>query len=153
MNIPEWISAGCAILTIVGSLIAWWRSNLSKRAKEKSECVRFADERTYENAVKHREAVEKVAQGLKPVLPDIDLHLEWIDRDAGRLILRNTGTLPVTINKIANDLDNDFAVNFPIILDSGMGKMIYYEPSLASETVSEIVLDIKGLDEPIVVPF
>ena len=153
MNIPDWISAGCAILTIVGALIAWWRSNLSKHAREELEYARFADERTYKNAVRQREAVEKIARELKPALPGLELHLEWIERDAGIFILRNTGVVSVTINKIVNDLNNDFAVKFPIILDSGMGKMIYYEPSLASKTVSEIVLDIKGLDEPIVVPF
>ncbi|MEW6875462.1 hypothetical protein [Trueperella pyogenes] len=34
MDIPTWISAGAALVSIAGSAFAWWRSNLSKRAKE-----------------------------------------------------------------------------------------------------------------------
>lgn len=37
MDIPAWISAACAVLTLIGAAVSWLRSNVSKQAKAAAE--------------------------------------------------------------------------------------------------------------------
>ncbi|MDP9833015.1 hypothetical protein [Trueperella abortisuis] len=36
MDLPTWINAGAAVVSLVGAAFSWWRSNLSKQAREQA---------------------------------------------------------------------------------------------------------------------
>ena len=142
-DIPNWVSAVCAVATAIGAGVSWWRSNISKKARE-------AAERADANATRQREAVERIAEALNPAPPEVDFAVEWQSEDM--FVLRNTGTTPVTVNAITNDTEGLLTADFPFSLDPGRGQEIFRIPAHTSGHVAEMVLDIAGRNTPVVVP-
>lgn len=137
------VSAVCAVATAIGAALSWWRSNVSKKARE-------AAERADANATRQREAVERIAEALNPAPPEVDFAVEW--QGENMFVLRNTGTASVTVNAIANDPEGLLTAEFPFTLDPGRGQKIFRIPALTSGHIAEMVLDIAGREVPVVVP-
>ena len=56
-DVAAWVSAFCALVSLGSAAVAWWRTNLSRRAREAAETARDASQR---NLV----AMEKIARSL-----------------------------------------------------------------------------------------
>lgn len=61
----EWISAICAALSLLGAGIAWYRSNLSAKAKQQAEEARKKAEEQAQLAKRQVEAAEEQADAAK----------------------------------------------------------------------------------------
>mgnify|MGYP000942538639 CR=1 FL=1 len=110
------VSAVCAVVTVIGAAF-WWRSNASKKARE-------AAERADADATKQIEAVERIAEALNPDPPEVAFAVEW--QGAGVFVLRNKGTIPVTVNAVTNDAEGIFVVEFPFTLNPGVKQRILW---------------------------
>lgn len=137
------VSAVCAVITVIGAALSWWQSNASKKARE-------AAERADANATRQREAVERIAEALNPDPPEVAFAVEWQGKTMFNL--RNTGTIPVTVNAITNDAEGIFVVELPFTLNPGMKQRILWAPAQSSGHIEEMVLDIDGREAPVNVP-
>lgn len=113
------VMAVCAVLTGIGAVFSWWQANASKKARD-------AAEKADANATRQREAIEKIAEALNPAPEEHAFSVEWQNEIC--FVLRNTGTAPVTVNAIANDVEGLFDVPCPFTLNPGCGQRIYEAP-------------------------
>lgn len=137
------VMAVCAVLTGIGAVFSWWQANASKKARD-------AAEKADANATRQREAIEKIAEALNPAPEEHAFSVEWQNEIC--FVLRNTGTAPVTVNAIANDVEGLFDVPCPFTLNPGCGQRIYEAPVMSSGHVDELVLDIADSSAPLTVP-
>ena len=142
-SVANVVMAVCAVLTIVGAVFFWWYANASKKARD-------AAEKADANATRQREAIEKIAEVLNPAPAEHAFSVEWQSKDS--FVLRNTGTAPVTVNAITNDVEGLFAVQFPFTLNPGCGQRIFEAPAMTDGHVDELVLDIADSPTPFTVP-
>jgi hypothetical protein len=57
-DVAAWVSAVCALVSLVAAGVAWWRTNLSRRAREEAETARDASQRNLASMEKIARAAE-----------------------------------------------------------------------------------------------
>lgn len=105
-GMAEWISGVCAVLSLVGAGFAWWRSNLSAKAKREAE-------QQAQLAARKIEAAEQQAAKLSEQVAELrkmrDLlqgpPLEMFAIGENRWHLTNKRDEPVVIEEIVNEDD------------------------------------------------
>ena len=76
-NIPAWVSAGAATLSLIFTVVSWYLSNKSKKAKEKAEAAHQATldmctavQRSAQAADERVEQVEKSLEQMKQIVTE-----------------------------------------------------------------------------------
>lgn len=76
-NIPAWVSAGAATLSLIFTVVSWYLSNKSKKAKEKAEAAHQATldmcaavQRSAQAAEERVEQVEKSLEQMKQIVTE-----------------------------------------------------------------------------------
>ena len=76
-NIPAWVSAGAATLSLIFTVVSWYLSNKSKKAKEKAEAAHQATldmctavQRSPQAAEERDEQVEKSLEQMKQIVTE-----------------------------------------------------------------------------------
>ncbi len=76
-NIPAWVSAGAATLSLIFTVVSWYLSNKSKKAKEKAEAAHQATldmctavQRSAQAAEDRVEQVEKSLEQMKQIVTE-----------------------------------------------------------------------------------
>ena len=76
-NIPAWVSAGVATLSLIFTVVSWYLSNKSKKAKEKAEAAHQATldmctavQRSAQAAEERVEQVEKSLEQMKQIVTE-----------------------------------------------------------------------------------
>lgn len=64
-GIPDWIMAICAVLSLVGAVISWWRAKLSNKARKRAQVQQEAATRAAETAQCHARAAVAQAKAAK----------------------------------------------------------------------------------------
>lgn len=129
-NIPAWVSAGAATLSLIFTVVSWYLSNKSKKAKEKAEAAHQATldmcaavQRSAQAAEERVEQVEKSLEQMKQIVteqqsqsqsqskiadslyrPTLELaHVVEDQRpDNYHYMLRNISGNPVTVLEVKN---------------------------------------------------
>lgn len=109
MDIPAWISAACAVLTLIGAAVSWLRSNVSKQAKAAAESARDEAQRTVEAAEQTAKGVQRLADTLAEANSVPPWEVKWEKDDTYALI--NTGN--AALNDVEVDIDTDNEIFMP----------------------------------------
>ena len=109
MDIPAWISAACAVLTLIGAAVSWLRSNVSKQAKAAAESARDEAQRTVEAAEQTAKGVQRLADTLAEANSAPPWEVKWEKDDTYALI--NTGN--AALNDVEVDIDTDNEIFMP----------------------------------------
>lgn len=92
----DWIVAACAVLSLVGAGLSWWRSNASRKAREDARTAAEHAQSTLTEIRKQSTAMEAIAAAVQPD------SLVW-EHDAGMLWrLRNTTAAEIAIERVKN---------------------------------------------------
>lgn len=105
MDIPAWISAACAVLTLIGAAVSWFRSNVSKQAKAAAERARDEAQRTVEAAEQTAAGVQRLADTLAEANAAPPWEVKWEKGDMYALV--NTGNATLTDVEVDVDTDNE----------------------------------------------
>lgn len=109
MDAPAWISAVCAVLTLIGAAVSWFRSNVSKQAKAAAERARDEAQRTVEAAEQTAAGVQRLADTLAEANAAPPWEVKWEKGDMYALV--NTGN--ATLNDVEVDIDTDNEIFTP----------------------------------------
>lgn len=109
MDIPAWVSAACAVLTLIGAAVSWFRSNVSKQAKAAAEIARDEAQRTVEAAEQTAKGVQRLADTLAEAHSAPPWAVKWVKGDTYALL--NTGN--VTLRNVQVDIDTDNEIFTP----------------------------------------
>ena len=101
MDAPAWISAACAVLTLIGAAVSWLRSNVSKQAKAAAERARDEAQRTVEAAEQTAAGVQRLADTLAEANAAPPWEVKWEKGDMYALV--NTGN--ATLTDVGVDID------------------------------------------------
>ena len=105
MDIPAWISAACAVLTLIGAAVSWVRSNVSKQAKAAAESARDEAQRTVEAAEQTAKGVHRLADTLAEANLAPPWDVKWEKGDMYALV--NTGNAMLNDVEVDTDTDNE----------------------------------------------
>ena len=105
MDAPAWISAACAVLTLIGAAVSWLRSNVSKQAKAAAERARDEAQRTVEAAEQTAAGVQRLADTLAEANAAPPWEVKWEKGDMYALV--NTGNATLTDVEVDIDTDNE----------------------------------------------
>lgn len=170
MGVTEWsavVSTAMAAISAAGGAFAWWRANISKKARAAAEQAKeeavAAEQRATEtlatikelssNAQQQTESLKNVASELKRANDPSPsgLTLEWGGKNS--LVLRNERMTTLQCEYVRNrtefvriDLDDDFTI------DPGHAKEIFVFNAMQLPMPTELILDEVGLDEPTTIP-
>ena len=114
MDAPAWISAACAVLTLIGAAVSWLRSNVSKQAKAAAERARDEAQRTVEAAEQTAAGVQRLADTLAEANSAPPWEVKWEKGDMYALV--NTGN--VTLRNVQVDVDTDDEIFRPPTTDT-----------------------------------
>lgn len=103
------VMAVCAVLTIVGAAVSWFRSNISKQAKAAAERARDEAQRTVEAAEQTAAGVQRLADTLAEANAAPPWAVKWEKGDMYALV--NTGN--ATLNDVEVDIDTDNEIFTP----------------------------------------
>ena len=103
------VMAVCAVLTIVGAAVSWFRSNVSKQAKAAAERARDEAQRTVEAAEQTAAGVQRLADTLAEANAAPPWEVKWEKGDMYALL--NTGN--ATLNDVEVDIDTDNEIFTP----------------------------------------
>lgn len=140
MDMPSWISAICAVITVIGAGISWWRSTLSKRAKEASEFAR-------DEARRRLKAVEQTAAGVQQLANAVEeansapppWKVRWQKGDRFELV--NTGNVPLSNLQVGIDSDGEiFDPPSADIVDAKSSVVFMYSRHMGSDPNVSIVV-------------
>lgn len=154
-DVPTWISAACAIVSVLAAGFAWWRSNLSRRAKKEAETARTrADEALVavkvqaDAARESADATRAIAETLAPPV------LVAQHASSDMWLLRNTGREQVTIVEWLNQ-DTGALVQgldaMPVTIPPGQSHEVLLTATWAG-SIHELVLRLAGHPQPVSVP-
>lgn len=176
MDVASWISAGAAIISILGSTFAYYQANLSKKAKaeavEERERTQRAEQRAIEAAVtaeNHLKAAQQQVHILEQHLPAIataveksgtDLQnslttgatlqprIEWISGSQYAIVNPKATTL-----RIENILNKDAFVRLdlqvPMDVPPSSQKTFLALETWEQPLPDNLILDEVGRDEPL----
>ena len=99
------VMAVCAVLTIVGAAVSWFRSNVSKQAKAAAERARDEAQRTVEAAEQTAAGVQRLADTLAEANSAPPWEVKWEKGDMYALV--NTGNSTLTDVEVDIDTDNE----------------------------------------------
>lgn len=140
------VSAVCAALSILGAFIAYWRSNLSRQARD--EAIEKANE-----ARRLVEAIERQAvsmKGIEAIMKGPELELL---HNRGMLYtLKNRGDQTVTIEKMMNPPAIRPPFTSPCTVPPGGETQVQLVGSLQAPAPSVMELKIEGREDPVMVP-
>lgn len=105
MDVPAWISAACAVLTLIGAAVSWVRSNVSKQAKTAAESARDEARRTVEAAEQTAAGVQRLADTLAEANSAPPWEVKWEKGDMYALV--NTGNAALNDVEVEIDTDNE----------------------------------------------
>lgn len=154
-DVPTWVSSISAVVSIGGAAFAWWRSNLSRRAKEEAEAARLrADEALA--ATKAQAEAARESAGATRAIADALAPPVLVAQQAGNDIwlLRNTSREPVTIAEWLNQ-DTEAIVQgletLPVTIPPGQSHEVLALATWGG-SIHELVLRLDGHPQPVVVP-
>lgn len=100
---PTWVAAIAAVVSLIGTAVSWWRSNLSKAAKQEAEAARDEAQRQLKAMEEMAEATATIAKGIQAISGKTAGDLitaEWKSRNS--LVLTNEIREPLHILAIFN---------------------------------------------------
>ena len=103
------VMAVCAVLTIIGAAVSWFRSNVSKQAKAAAERARDEAQRTVAAAEQTAAGVQRLADTLAEANSAPPWEVKWEKGDMYALV--NTGN--ATLNDVEVDIDTDNEIFTP----------------------------------------
>lgn len=98
MDIPGWVQAAIAVASFVFAAISWWRSNLSKRAREQAEEERLRAEEHAAAARRSADSLASLAASLQR--PDLTATVA-----GNRITVRNQSKVVQIITEVINKDD------------------------------------------------
>lgn len=99
------VMAVCAVLTLIGAAVSWFRSNVSKQAKAAAERARDEAQRTVEAAEQTAAGVQRLADTLAEANAAPPWEVKWEKGDMYALV--NTGNATLTDVEVDIDTDNE----------------------------------------------
>lgn len=108
-DIPNWVSAACAVATAIGAAVSWWRSNISKAAKAEAERAKDDAARMVEAAERTASGVRQLADALNEANSAPPWVVRWRKGDTFELV--NTGNTPAV--DVHTEVDEDGAIFNP----------------------------------------
>lgn len=92
----DWIVAVCAVLSIAGASISWWRANLSRKARDAAEQAASHADKTLIEVCRQTKAQETMAAAMVPdrLVFEHDTGIIWR--------LRNTTNDEIAIERLEN---------------------------------------------------
>ena len=170
MGVTEWssaISAAMAVVSIIGAGVAWWRANMSKKARDNAEHAKreaqLVEQRAIETLATIKELstnTQQQAESTKDIVEELKrandptpsgLTLQWHGENL--LILRNERATVFRCEYVRNrnnfvriDLEDSFTI------DPQQSKEILVLGAMGLPLPNELILDEVGNDEPTVVP-
>lgn len=153
MSWPDAVSAVCAVLSIAGAAFAWWRANLSKKAKTGAETARDEAAATLEAAQETAAALREMAAKL-PEPPRFTLRPASSSPRNAAWILASARDEPQTITEVVNgDKVPMFKLEAPLTLGPGEPVEFFGHATLAVPMPPSLVLRVEGVEGLVHVPF
>lgn len=172
-NIPAWVSAGAAALSFIFTVVSWYLSNKSKKAKEKAEAAHQATletcaaaQRSAQAAEERVQQVEKLLEQMQQIVVEQQSQSQSQSEIAANLYrpifelthdggiwfkLRNTTKNSIEIIEVANA--NKFTIcdfeELPRVLKPNEEITIFLECVAA---VTNLELRIDGQDDSVFIP-
>lgn len=162
-----WAQAGLALVSLIGAGIAWWRSNLSrdaknqatieansaKEAERRAEAHLLALQELAAATVKQAEATERLPEAISGLANKPTERLKIEHKNGSLYTLRNMSqTVPFSCGQVLNrgqfvrvDLDT------PFTLAPGQGIDFFALGAAQLPLPSDLVLDEETSDEPLYV--
>ncbi|MGQ4543105.1 hypothetical protein ACUH97_00590 [Dermabacteraceae bacterium P13088] len=148
-------SLGLTLLSMTGAGISWWRSNLSKKARDEAETAKRRAEETLETLKRRLEEAEKQTKHLerladaheKPVLT-----VRHMNND--QFALCNQSKQEITVTGIVDEDDSLplMRLEFPFTLPTGGHKTFIMRAVWGCPIPAALPLKIEGFDAPVQVP-
>lgn len=117
-DVANWISAISAVVSVLGAGFAWWRANLSRKARDEAVIAREEAEAARDRAERMTRATESMAEALEgPTL--------WLEPQNGTLFMlraRKGVQVDELLNRAAFVMI-DFP-STPFTLNPGQGKQV-----------------------------
>lgn len=148
MDWTGWLSAGCAAVTVVGAAVAWWRTILSRKAKEAAEKARDEAQRTLA-------AVEKQADAVRAIAEHLEGPQTWLEWEGPQRLSLRTRLEQITVTGLAdNDRGNPFRIKgTPMVVTPHHPGVLYYSPTYASRGARlSVGLLVDGSPDPVELP-
>ncbi len=147
--VAAWISAGAALLSLLGAGFAWWREHLSREAKKAAEAAR--DHATSTLTAIERLATESEAQSasLRKVAAGLERPILTLTR-VGERRWELSSREPVTIEEFVNSPEiRGFGLDTPLTLSPNVPATFTARPTLGSPTPPALIVKLADRADPI----
>ena len=173
-NIPAWVSAGAATLSLIFTVVSWYLSNKSKKAKEKAEAAHQATldmctavQRSAQAAEERVEQVEKSLEQMKQIVTEQQSQSQSQSKIAASLLvpefelthvggdatfsLRNVTMGPIKVLDVVNSYQFEELDREEIVKEFQSREMVKINLNYCSGD-DNLRLRIEGLDNILCVP-
>lgn len=145
-----------AVLTVVGAVVSWWRSNLSKDAKEKAEAARDDAQKTLDAVVRQADAAEVTARSVDSMAKSLSgppLTVAWLGKS--RFAVRNNtqDDMVVTSRRVDGSDRAVGGLEAGTAIRAGQSVEGFVEESAADVWTKGLELGIEGRSDPIYLSF
>ena len=155
-NIPTWVSAGAATLSLIFTVVSWYLSNKSKKAKEKAEAAHQATldmcaaaQRSAQAAEERVEQVKKSLEQMQQIIPEFEL----TNVGGTTFELHNVTMDPIKILEVVNIRQFVHRENLKETIERefGPGEMVQVDLNRYEED-DNLRLRIEGRDNTLCIP-
>ncbi|MFC2756812.1 hypothetical protein [Propionibacterium acidifaciens] len=153
MSWPDAVSAVCAVLSILGAAFAWWRANLSKKAKTGAETARDEAAAALRAAQETAAALREMAAKL-PEPPRFTLRPASSSPRNTAWILASARDEPQTITEVVNGDKVPMLNGLEAPLTLGPGEPVQFQAfAYGAPMPPSLVLRVEGVEGLVHVPF
>ena len=139
MDVPSWIGAICAVVTVLGAGVSWWRSTLSKQAKDASEQARDEARRGLEAVKRKAVSLQQLAEAAEERKAAPPWRPKWQKGDLFELI--NAGNRQLSDLKVDIDVHGETFTPLSIdVVDAKSSVIFMYSQHMGSDPSARIVV-------------